>query len=118
MKYSEANDRKVFDWKLFLNKEKPYSTHELFNASLIAGDWHTCPMGQQSNLIPRVESGFWKGAPLDGWLKRDGYAFHNQIKKMYHAKDETYYDKYRLKAIELVKRIEDRSSLVIKRLSN
>lgn len=97
--YNEVKNEKPVNWYEELNKEN-IDWEKLLNLS---HSWVTCACGNQCDIIPRRED----GAPKDIALKHLGYNFFYAVA-----------DKNKEKCLEILNRIEKRSSELINYIQN
>lgn len=98
--------RKPFDWNKFLNK-KTISKDEWHIAKELANSWVTCACGNQCAIIPRwnsITNNNSPAEPKDKKLNELGYRFNGDISLRYVEE-----------AKETLKKIEARSTILIKR---
>ena len=136
-RYSETKSKAPFDWNKALSKDcKDMSEKEAKKLSNLAKSWVTCACGNQCSVIPRglsnTNGDVPKGAPIDDQLRNLGASFHDDgVNEMYMAlsnyhttsnegawaTDKAGYlkeaNKFRLKALNILKRIDKRSSILI-----
>lgn len=109
--YAETRTKGTFNWNKFLAKET-YTSEELYEAYLLSGDWVTCAVGNQCACLLRDSVGH----PTDSDLALFGYRFHSWIEEMKDAIEMNHtenFDKAKATAIEYLKKIEERSKLLI-----
>jgi len=94
--YAKSHNRKPFNWYAFLTKEW-ITEQEWEQVRFLSANWITCACGNQCDILPRTQ-----GEPDDVELKRLGRDFNEFIK--YKCKKE---------ALETLKLIEARSSILI-----
>lgn len=100
--YAEMNGENTFNWNEFLNRpKKEIFGYEWDDASSLASSWVTCACGNQCDILPRNR----EGAPTDGILSHLGIKFMVKID-----------NRQRKKALEVLQKIEERSTLLIREL--
>lgn len=119
--YAVSKGVDYFDWNEFLSQpceEMGTISYEILKKS---GSWVTCACGSQCDIIPRDEI----GKPLDDNLNELGSRFHTEgIHPMYDYMMLNSNSKFveanhcRLVAIELLKLIESRSTILIEKELN
>lgn len=114
--YAEKEGKNPFNWNTFLNK-KNYSTVELKKAWELSNNWITCACGNQCSIIDR--NGF--SEPTDSKLYRLGCKFTDNINCMFQShmitmddEDKKMFDKSKQDAKNILKKIEERSTELIK----
>jgi hypothetical protein len=110
IRYAFKTGMPFVDWTKELSQRKRIDSTELSRLSQLASDWRTCPVGQQSIEIVRIQN-----TPDDETLTRYGGRFSLLLAKMYFAKKYTTYTRYRLLAKRLIARIEKRSDFLIRK---
>lgn len=122
--FTETREEKTFDWNSALSKDcKEINLKESCKLESLAKSWVTCACGNQCYIIPRYND----GRPKDEKLSILGESFHHHAIYPMHRelesslicdgieKEECIKDanKYRLKAIEILKEIEGISLEII-----
>lgn len=100
--YSETQFKDPFDWNEFLNRKNITQT-DWRRAYRLADNWVTCACGNQCDIIPKR----YDGAPVDRLLRFYGVEFFIYIR----GEDKN-------SAIEVLKKIEERSAILIKEIKS
>lgn len=108
--YTEINGEAPFDWNTALAADckdmDPSGRRQMRKFSL---NWVTCACGAQCHVIPRDIYGM----PKDMLLAKLGTTFGLSIRALSHATDITIANMYRLRAVETLGQIEERSATLI-----
>jgi len=118
--FIEASGKEAFDWNIVLSKHCREMNSEASNKlKELSCSWVTCACGTQCDVIPRHTFPH-TGRPKDERLSTLGDRFHYHgiypmCREMEQFNFETA-DGYRLRAIEILKEIEQRSLEIIKEL--
>lgn len=100
--FAESQGKDPFDWNQFLDRvlKVEISEKEHYNACDLAGNWVTCAVGNQCEIIPRKEF-----EPLDPELLSLGRIFYQLIchTDYYHAR--IYLRKIEKRSAELIREI-------------
>lgn len=134
-KYVETKSKTPFDWVTFLSRNcKDMTEKELEKATKLSQSWVTCACGNQCAIIPRAKKDsddFKYGEPLDETLGNLGSDFHgqgihqmvNSMQNYYNTNGENWPEdkknflkeanQFRLKAKNILKKIEKRSAILI-----
>ena len=108
---------KPLDWNALL--AVPYEKQNegvIANATRHSVQWTTCACGAQCHIIPRGED---EGEPLDDILYLRGSEFHARIVEMQNAfvrNDRSVFEEARQEAIQTLRVIEKRSTILIRRI--
>ena len=102
------------NWNVFLDKTE-YTLEELQEACTQAGDWPTCAVGVQCEVIERYKD---TGAPKDEELARQGVKFAHELCSMrneFKSGDLHIMDRHQQNAKDVLCKIECRSKILIDR---
>ncbi len=117
MKTLAQTKGKAFDWNKFLTK-KTYTRKELVKAEDLANRWVTCACGNQCAIIARDDD----NEPYDYRLSNLGGKFADNLTNMrirwtygVETGNFSYFRRAKEKAVETLKKIEERSTILIKK---
>lgn len=98
-----------FDWFAFLKQDMESISEDSFDeANALADNWVTCACGQLCKVLPRGSG----NCPTDEKLYELGMDFAHAIDDLRH----TGLDEDRLKALEILNKIEARTTLLLERM--
>lgn len=122
--YSITQKETYINWELALKKVKIGDIARTQELMWLSESWVTCACGNQCEIIPRAQSGFFKGRPKDKDLRDLGLKFNEYVDELYIMTEDDnpsrcaklQFNKTRAKALAVLGKIEKRSAELIKEI--